>query len=194
MIKEVIAKNEERMKKTLSAAKSEFASLRAGRATPALLDKVMVEYYGSLVPVNQVGNISVPEPRMILIQPWEKPMLHEIEKAITRSDLGLSPNNDGTVIRLNIPQLTEERRTDLVKTLNKRAEESKVSVRNIRRDANEAIKKLEKGKSLSKQIEKVVKESEAKVVEGFSEVEICLMKRFLKQMIANMEQEESKKE
>lgn len=100
----------------------------------------MVEYYGSLVPVNQVGNISVPEPRMILIQPWEKPMLHEIEKAITRSDLGLSPNNDGTVIRLNIPQLTEERRTDLVKTLNKRAEESKVSVRNIRRDANEAIK------------------------------------------------------
>ena len=105
MIKEVIAKNEERMKKTLSAAKSEFVSLR-GRATPALLDKVMVEYYGSLVPVNQVGNISVPEPRMILIQPWEKPMLHEIEKAITRSDLGLSPNNDGTVIRLNIPQLT----------------------------------------------------------------------------------------
>ena len=144
MIKEVIAKNEERMKKTLSAAKSEFASLRAGRATPALLDKVMVEYYGSLVPVNQVGNISVPEPRMILIQPWEKPMLHEIEKAITRSDLGLSPNNDGTVIRLNIPQLTEERRTDLVKTLNKRAEESKVSVRNIRRDANDAFKKLTK--------------------------------------------------
>mgnify|MGYP005932900449 CR=1 FL=1 len=144
MIKEVIAKNEERMKKTLSAAKSEFVSLRAGRATPALLDKVMVEYYGSLVPVNQVGNISVPEPRMILIQPWEKPMLHEIEKAITRSDLGLSPNNDGTVIRLNIPQLTEERRTDLVKTLNKRAEESKVSVRNIRRDANDAFKKLAK--------------------------------------------------
>ena len=144
MIKEVIAKNEERMKKTLSAAKSEFASLRAGRATPALLDKVMVEYYGSLVPVNQVGNISVPEPRMILIQPWEKPMLHEIEKAITRSDLGLSPNNDGTVIRLNIPQLTEERRTDLVKTLNKRAEESKVSVRNIRRDANDSFKKLAK--------------------------------------------------
>ena len=143
MIKEVIAKNEERMKKTLSAAKSEFASLRAGRATPALLDKVMVEYYGSLVPVNQVGNISVPEPRMILIQPWEKPMLHEIEKAITRSDLGLSPNNDGTVIRLNIPQLTEERRTDLVKTLNKRAEESKVSVRNIRRDANDEIKKCD---------------------------------------------------
>jgi ribosome recycling factor len=171
MIKEVIAKNEERMKKTLSAAKSEFASLRAGRATPALLDKVMVEYYGSLVPVNQVGNISVPEPRMILIQPWEKPMLHEIEKAITRSDLGLSPNNDGTVIRLNIPQLTEERRTDLVKTLNKRAEESKVSVRNIRRDANE---KLEKAKSITEDDAKKAQEDIQKIVDKYiKEIDIA---------------------
>lgn len=174
MIKEVIAKNEERMKKTLSAVKSEFASLRAGRATPALLDKVMVEYYGSLVPVNQVGNISVPEPRMILIQPWEKPMLHEIEKAITRSDLGLSPNNDGTVIRLNIPQLTEERRTDLVKTLNKRAEESKVSVRNIRRDANEAIKKLEKAKSITEDDAKKAQEDIQKIVDKYiKEIDIA---------------------
>ena len=174
MIKEVIAKNEERMKKTLSATKSEFASLRAGRATPALLDKVMVEYYGSLVPVNQVGNISVPEPRMILIQPWEKPMLHEIEKAITRSDLGLSPNNDGTVIRLNIPQLTEERRTDLVKTLNKRAEESKVSVRNIRRDANEAIKKLEKAKSITEDDAKKAQEDIQKIVDKYiKEIDIA---------------------
>ena len=174
MIKEVIAKNEERMKQTLSAAKSEFASLRAGRATPALLDKVMVEYYGSLVPVNQVGNISVPEPRMILIQPWEKPMLHEIEKAITRSDLGLSPNNDGTVIRLNIPQLTEERRTDLVKTLNKRAEESKVSVRNIRRDANEAIKKLEKAKSITEDDAKKAQEDIQKIVDKYiKEIDIA---------------------
>ena len=167
MVKEVIANNKERMKKTLSAAKVEFASLRAGRATPALLDKVMVEYYGSLVPVNQVGNISVPEPRMILIQPWEKPMLHEIEKAITRSDLGLSPNNDGTVIRLNIPQLTEERRTDLVKTLNKRAEESKVSIRNIRRDANEAIKKLEKAKSITEDDAKKAQEDVQKIVDKY---------------------------
>lgn len=174
MIKEVIAKNEERMKKTLREAKSEFASLRAGRATPALLDKVMVEYYGSLVPVNQVGNISVPEPRMILIQPWEKPMLHEIEKAITRSDLGLSPNNDGTVIRLNIPQLTEERRTDLVKTLNKRAEESKVSVRNIRRDANEAIKKLEKAKSITEDDAKKAQEDIQKIVDKYiKEIDIA---------------------
>ena len=159
MIKEVIAKNEERMKKTLSAAKSEFASLRAGRATPALLDKVMVEYYGSLVPVNQVGNISVPEPRMILIQPWEKPMLHEIEKAITRSDLGLSPNNDGTVIRLNIPQLTEERRTDLVQTLNKRAEE---------------FKKLEKAKSITEDDAKKAQEDIQKIVDKYiKEIDIA---------------------
>ena len=174
MIKEVIAKNEERMKKSLSPAKFEVTSLRAGRATPALLDKVMVEYYGSLVSVNQVGNISVPEPRMILIQPWEKPMLHEIEKAITRSDLGLSPNNDGTVIRLNIPQLTEERRTDLVKTLNKRAEESKVSVRNIRRDANEAIKKLEKAKSITEDDAKKAQEDIQKIVDKYiKEIDIA---------------------
>ena len=174
MVKEVISSNEERMKKTLSAARVEFASLRAGRATPALLDKVMVEYYGSLVPVNQVGNISVPEPRMILIQPWEKPMLHEIEKAITKSDLGLSPNNDGTVIRLNIPQLTEERRADLVKTLNKRAEESKVSVRNIRRDANDAIKKLEKAKSITEDDAKKAQEDIQKIVDKYiKEIDIA---------------------
>ncbi len=167
MVKEVIAINEERMKKALNAAKSEFSSLRAGRATPALLDKVMVEYYGSTVPVNQVANISVPEPRMIIIQPWEKPMLHEIEKAITRSDLGLSPNNDGNVIRLNIPQLTEERRTELVKTLNKRAEESKVSVRNIRRDANDAIKKLEKAKSITEDDVKKAQEDVQKIVDKY---------------------------
>jgi ribosome recycling factor len=111
---------------------------------------------------------------MILIQPWEKPMLHEIEKAITRSDLGLSPNNDGTVIRLNIPQLTEERRTDLVKTLNKRAEESKVSVRNIRRDANEAIKKLEKAKSITEDDAKKAQEDIQKIVDKYiKEIDIA---------------------
>ena len=167
MIKDVITSHEERMKKTLAAAKSEFASLRAGRATPALLDKIMVEYYGAPVPVNQVANISVPEPRMIVIQPWEKPMLREIEKAITKSDLGLSPNNDGTIIRLNIPQLTEERRSALVKTLNKRAEESKVSVRNIRRDANDAIKKLEKAKSVTEDEAKKAQEDVQKIVDKY---------------------------
>lgn len=167
MVKKVIKTQEERMKKALTAAKAEFASLRAGRATPALLDKVSVEYYGSLVPVNQVANISVPEPRMIVIQPWEKPMLREIEKAITKSDLGLNPNSDGSVIRLNIPQLTEERRKDLVKTLNKRAEESKVAVRNIRRDANDAIKKLEKAKSITEDEAKKGQEDVQKIVDKY---------------------------
>ena len=174
MVKEVIKTQEERMKKALTAAKAEFASLRAGRATPALLDKVSVEYYGSLVPVNQVANISVPEPRMIVIQPWEKPMLREIEKAITKSDLGLNPNSDSSVIRLNIPQLTEERRKDLVKTLNKRAEESKVAVRNIRRDANDAIKKLEKAKSITEDEAKKGQEDVQKIVDKYiKEIDIA---------------------
>lgn len=174
MVKEVIKTHEERMKKAVAAARNEFASLRAGRATPALLDKVSVEYYGSLVPVNQVANISVPEPRMIVIQPWEKPMLREIEKAITKSDLGLNPNSDGSVIRLNIPQLTEERRKDLVKTLNKRAEESKVAVRNIRRDANDAIKKLEKAKSITEDEAKKGQEDVQKIVDKYiKEIDIA---------------------
>ena len=113
------------------------------------------------------ANISVPEPRMIVIQPWEKPMLREIEKAITKSDLGLNPNSDGSVIRLNIPQLTEERRKDLVKTLNKRAEESKVAVRNIRRDANDAIKKLEKAKSITEDEAKKGQEDVQKIVDKY---------------------------
>ena len=149
MIKDIFASHEDRMKKSIESLKREFASLRAGRATPALLDKVMVDYYGAPTPVNQVANISVPEPRMIMIQPWEKTLLHEIEKTIMKSDLGLSPNSDGTAIRLSIPQLTQERRTDLVKSVNKKAEEAKVVIRNIRRDANEAVKKLEKSTEIT---------------------------------------------
>jgi len=106
MIKEIVTSHEDRMKKSLEALKREYASLRAGRATPALLDKLTVDYYGSPTPLTQVANISVPEPRMILIQPWEKTLLHDIEKAIMKSDLGLNPNSDGTAIRLSIPQLT----------------------------------------------------------------------------------------
>ena len=112
MISDVIASSEERLKKSIEALKREFGALRAGRATPSLLDKVMVDYYGTPTPVNQVAKVSVPEPRMIMIQPWEKAMLHEIEKAIMKSELGLSPNSDGTAIRLSIPQLTQERRKD----------------------------------------------------------------------------------
>ena len=142
--------------------------MRAGRATPALLDKVTVDYYGSPTPVNQVANISVPEPRMILITPWEKTMLHEIEKAIMKSELGLSPNSDGTAIRLNIPQLTQERRTELVKAIHKKAEDAKVSLRNIRRDANDAIKKLEKGKEITEDEAKKGQEDTQKLVDKYA--------------------------
>lgn len=119
-VKEIFASHEDKMKKTIEALRREFASIRAGRATPALLDKVMVEYYGTPSPINQVANISVPEPRMITIQPWEKNLIGEIERAIMRSDLGLNPVNDGTVIRLSIPQLTKERRAEIVKVVNKK--------------------------------------------------------------------------
>lgn len=127
----------------------DLASLRAGRATPSLLEKVMVDYYGSPTPVTQVASVTVPEPRMIVIQPWEKNILKDIEKAIMKSDLGLNPNSDGICIRLNLPQLTEERRKDLVKVVHKKAEEYRVVVRNLRRDANDAIKKTEKAKEIT---------------------------------------------
>jgi ribosome recycling factor len=144
MPQQVIKEAEERMDKAIASLKRELTTLRAGRATPALLDKVTVDYYGSLVPVNQTANISVPEPRLIVVQPWEKSMLGPIEKAILKSDLGLTPTNDGSVIRLSIPPLTEQRRMELVKLAKKEGEEAKVAIRNIRRDANDAIKKMEK--------------------------------------------------
>lgn len=148
-VKEIISNIEEKMHKSVDALRVELASLRAGRATPALLEKVMVEYYGTPTPVNQVASVSVPEPRMIVIQPWEKTLIKEIEKAIMKSDLGLNPNSDGVCIRLNLPQLTEERRKDLVKVVHKKAEDFRVVVRNLRRDANEAIKKAEKAKEIT---------------------------------------------
>ena len=165
MIKGIVSSNEERINKSIEAMKREFASLRAGRATPSLLDKVMVDYYGTPTPVNQVAKVTVPEARMIVIQPWEKSVLHDIEKAIMKSDLGLSPNSDGTAIRLAIPQLTQERRQELVKTLNKKAEEAKVAIRNIRRDANDAIKKLEKAKEITEDESKKAQESFQKTVD-----------------------------
>ena len=167
MIKGIVSSNEERINKSIEAMKREFASLRAGRATPSLLDEVMVDYYGTPTPVNQVAKVTVPEARMIVIQPWEKSVLHDIEKAIMKSDLGLSPNSDGTAIRLAIPQLTQERRQELVKTLNKKAEEAKVAIRNIRRDANDAIKKLEKAKEITEDESKKAQESFQKTVDKY---------------------------
>lgn len=135
---------EEKMKKTISVLKENLAGLRAGRANPSILDKISVDYYGVATPINQLGNISVPEARIIMIQPWDAKILKEIEKAIQRSDIGINPNNDGKVIRLTFPVLTEERRKELTKIAKKTGEESKIAIRAIRRDAIEAFKAQEK--------------------------------------------------
>jgi len=135
---------ESKMEKTINSLNADLAAIRAGRANPAVLDKITVEYYGVATPLAQVGTISVPEARTIIIQPWDATILGDVEKAILKSDLGLTPNNDGKVIRLNFPPLTEERRKELVKGISKRGEEAKVAVRNIRRDSLEAFKKQKK--------------------------------------------------
>lgn len=151
---------EEKMNKSYDALLNEYTSIRAGRANPHVLDKIKVDYYGAPTPLQQVANISVPEPRMILIQPWEKKLIKDIEKAILTSDLGINPNNDGSAVRLIFPELTEERRKDLVKDVKKKGEAAKVAVRNIRRDANDAYKKLKKEEDVS---EDEIKELEDKV-------------------------------
>lgn len=135
---------EDKMKKAYEFLEADYATIRAGRANPHVLDKLRVDYYGTPTPIQQVGNITVPEARIIQIVPWEKSLLKAIEKAILTSDLGINPTNDGTMIRLVFPELTEERRKDLVKEVKKKAEEGKVAVRNIRRDGNDAFKKLAK--------------------------------------------------
>ena len=135
---------EDKMKKAFEFLESDYAAIRAGRANPHVLDKLRVDYYGTPTPIQQVGNVTVPEARIIQIAPWEKSLLKEIEKAILTSDIGINPTNDGSVIRLVFPELTEERRKDLVKDVKKKAEESKVAIRNIRRDGNDAFKKLAK--------------------------------------------------
>ena len=145
---ERIQKYEEKMKKTLGSLEAELTTIRAGRANPHILDKLTVDYYGSPTPIQQVANITVPEARMIQIQPWESSLIKGIEKAILTSDLGLNPNNDGKVIRLVFPELTEERRKDLVKDVKKKGETAKVAIRNIRRDGIDAAKKL-KGTDVS---------------------------------------------
>ena len=167
MVKDILDAQEEKMKKTLEGLKKEYGTLRAGRATPSLLDKVMVDYYGTPTPVNQLANVTVPEPRMIMIKPWDKKSLKDIEKAIMKSDLGLMPNSDGTIIRLAIPQLTQERRKELVKVVGKKAEETKVALRNIRRDGNEAIKKLEKNKEITEDDRKEGQEDMQKLLDKY---------------------------
>ncbi|MCM3160532.1 ribosome recycling factor [Metabacillus sp. B2-18] len=144
MAKQILANTKEKMEKAVASLTRELASVRAGRASANLLDKISVDYYGAPTPVNQLASISVPEARLLVIQPYDKTVLGDIEKAILKSDLGLTPSNDGSLIRLSIPALTEERRKELVKLVKKYAEEAKVAVRNIRRDGNDDLKKLEK--------------------------------------------------
>lgn len=156
----MITKYEEKMTKTLSNLEKDYNSIRAGRANPHVLDKIKVDYYGTPTPLQQVGNIAVPEPRMITIQPWERSLVKPIEKAILTSDLGIHPSNDGTMIRLVFPELTEEHRKDLVKDVKKKAEGAKVAVRNIRRDANEYFKKAQKNSEIT---EDELKDYEKKV-------------------------------
>ena len=149
MDKSIYTEMEKEMKEVLSKLKSEFVVIRTGRASASLLDKIYVDYYGSPVPINQIASISVPEPKMIVIQPWDIKMLGVIEKAILKSDLRLTPNNDGKVIRLVLPELTSERRQELLKLAKKKAEEARVSIRNIRREYNENLKKMEKRGEIS---------------------------------------------
>lgn len=149
MIKDVEKNMFERMEKTVQVLRAELVSIRAGRANPAILDRIVVECYGSDMPLNQLGNISAPEPRILMISPWDGKTIPMIEKALQKSDLGMNPTNDGKVIRLVVPQLTEERRKELVKKVKKDGEEAKVAIRNIRRDANEHLKKLKKDNEIT---------------------------------------------
>lgn len=160
MVKEILVTLDEKMSKTISVLKEELGRMKAGRANPKMLEKVEAEYYGSLTPVTQLANVSVPEARILLIQPYDKTSIREIEKAILKSDLGLNPTSDGTVIRLLIPELTEETRKTLVKNIRKVGEDAKVALRSIRHDANNKVKTLKKNKDIT---EDEAKEAEAKV-------------------------------
>lgn len=148
-MKEIINAAEEKMKKTISVLKTELASMKAGRANPSMLDRIEVEYYGTMNPLNALANVSAPEPRVLQITPYDRSSIKAIDKAIQKSDLGINPSNDGIVIRLVIPELTEETRRNLVKTIKKTGEEAKVAIRSIRRDSNDKIKALKKNSDIS---------------------------------------------
>ena len=165
---------EDKMSKTLDVLKEEYASVRAGRANPHLLDKLHVDYYGAPSTIQAVANISVPEARVIQIQPWESKMIKEIEKAILASDIGITPGNDGKVIRLVFPELTEDRRKELVKDIKKKAENAKVAVRNVRRDANDAIKKAAKANEISEDEQKQIEDEIQKLTDKFvADIDKC---------------------
>jgi ribosome recycling factor len=183
MINDILKDSEERMKKTIVSLEVAFNKIRTGRAHPGILDSVQVSYYGSMMPINQVANVVVEDARTISIAPWEKKMLHEIEKAIMKSDLGLNPSNNGDVIRLPMPMLTEQTRKDYIKQAKAEAEHTRVAVRNIRRDANSSIKELLKEKSISEDEERRAEQNIQKLTDTwiavidkkFSEKEVDLM-------------------
>lgn len=158
---------ETKMSKSYDALLRDYATIRAGRANPHVLDKIKVDYYGTPTPLQQVGNISVPEARIILIQPWEKKMIREIERAINTSDLGINPTNDGSAIRLVFPELTEERRKSLAKDVKKKGDEAKVAIRNIRRDANETFKKMNKNNELTEDDQKTLETKAQKLTDKY---------------------------
>ena len=170
MYKQELTNREEQMKKAINFLKEELSTIRAGKANPKLVDKIQVSYYGSMTPINQIANISVPEPRCLIIQPWDASSIKEIEKAILNSDLGINPSNDGKIIRLMIPQLTEERRKDLLKLVKKEVENSKVALRNIRRDAIEAIKKMEKNSEITKDELKKAEDDAQKLTDKYTKL------------------------
>ena len=169
MYKEIIKNAGERMDKTIATIQSDLGSLRAGRANPKILDKITVDYYGTPTALNQVGNISTPEPRLLVIAPWEPKMIGPIEKAIQKSDLGINPSNDGKVVRLLVPELTGERRKELCKQVKKMVDEGKVAVRNIRRDAMETIKKMKKDSDITEDDQKIAEKDLQKVTDSHIE-------------------------
>ena len=165
MIDDVMNTAKEKMQKSCAVYERDMAGLRAGRANPQLLDRILVDYYGTPTPINQIGNISSPEPRLLVISPWEAKMIPQVEKAIQKSDLGLNPSNDGKIIRLVFPELNEERRRDLTKIASKGAEETKVAIRSIRRDAIEQIKKLKKNSEITEDDQRDAEEEMQKITD-----------------------------
>lgn len=167
MVEEIIPDVEERMKKSITSLQKDFAAIRTGRANPAMFDGIKVDAYGSPMPLNQISTISCPEPKLVVIQPWDKTNLGEIEKAILKSELSLNPSNDGNLIRINIPDLSEERRKEYVKHAKQKAEECRVSIRNVRRDGNDMIKELEKEKDISEDDAKAAIERIQKITDRY---------------------------
>lgn len=178
MISDIKKDIEVRMKKTISVLEEELQSIRAGRANPTLLDRITVDYYGQLTPLNQVAGVSAPEPRLLMIQPWDASLIPTIEKEILKSDLGLNPSNDGKVIRLAIPQLTEERRVELARIVKKDGENAKIAIRNIRREAMDLVKKQEKAKEINEDERRTAEDDIQKITDKYvDEVDVVTGKK-----------------